>query len=83
MKLKTFGETAQFFYSLNGEEYQKIGGLLDATILSDDYFNKQGHIMFTGAFIGICCQELSGQGKYADFDFFIYRDKKEEEEKHL
>lgn len=72
LKLVTYGETAQYFYSLDGEKYSAVGPALDAEILSDDYFNKTGHIMFTGAFIGICCQDLSGRGAYADFDYFYY-----------
>lgn len=74
MRLNTNGETAQFSYSLDGETYQPVGDALDATILSDDYFNKTGHIMFTGAFIGIACQDLSGMGCYADFDYLNYQD---------
>jgi xylan 1,4-beta-xylosidase len=78
MKLTTYGETAQYAYSLDGQNYMDIGEPIDASILSDDYFNKTGHIMFTGAFIGICCQDLSGQGIYADFDFFSYKHLDEE-----
>ena len=28
---------------------------------------------FTGTMIGICCQDLTGFGKYADFDWFEVR----------
>ena len=73
LRLNTYGETAQFSYSLNGIDYEKTGEPVDATILSDDYFNKLGHIMFTGAFAGICCQDLSGEGCFADFDFLYYK----------
>jgi xylan 1,4-beta-xylosidase len=72
LRLKTSKEKAQFSYSLDGETYLNIGDAMDATKLSDDYFQKTGHVMFTGAFIGICCQDLSGVGGYADFDFFSY-----------
>jgi xylan 1,4-beta-xylosidase len=27
---------------------------------------------FTGAFLGICCQDLSGRRRHADFDWFEY-----------
>jgi xylan 1,4-beta-xylosidase len=27
---------------------------------------------FTGAFVGMACHDLSGQGKHADFDYFEY-----------
>ncbi len=69
LKLQIAGETAQFYYSMDGETYFPIGDLLDATTLSDDYYKKSGHIMFTGAFIGICCQNLAGKNCYADFDY--------------
>lgn len=66
-------EEARFSYSTDGEHFQEIGPVLDATILSDDYFDQTGHGMFTGAFVGICCQDLSGQGCSADFDYFCYK----------
>ena len=28
---------------------------------------------FTGAFIGMCCQDVSGRGKWAYFDSFEYK----------
>ena len=69
LKLTTRKETAQFSYALDGENYREIGELLDATILSDDYFDQTGHGMFTGAFVAICCQDTSGERKAADFDW--------------
>ncbi|MCT1402961.1 hypothetical protein M4D81_28610 [Paenibacillus sp. p3-SID867] len=39
--------------------------------LSDEYEAKLG---FTGAFIGLCAQDLSGMMKQADFDYFKYID---------
>ena len=32
------------------------------------------HCMFTGAFMGMACQDLAGDGCHADFDFFEYRE---------
>lgn len=61
-------ETLQFAYSQNGESWQNIGPVYDATKLSDDY----GPESFTGAFVGICVQDLSGRHKHADFDWFEY-----------
>lgn len=59
----------RFSYSLDGTAWKSIGGELDASILSDDYGDDWG---FTGAFIGMACQDLTGQRKAADFDFFEY-----------
>ena len=55
----------QFSASPDGKTWHDIGRVLDASKLSDDY--AQG---FTGAMIGICAQDLSGNRKTADFDYF-------------
>lgn len=67
-------ELTHFYYSLNGEEFQRIEPALDAIVLSDDYYYKFDQYRFTGAFIGICCQDLALHKAYADFDFFDYRE---------
>lgn len=59
----------QFSYSKDGKNWIKIGTTFDASILSDEYTVPN---RFTGAFVGICCQDLSGQRRAADFDFFEY-----------
>ena len=74
LKLTTEKEKAYFSYSMDGTNYQRVGKELDATVLSDDYYAATGHIMFTGAFIGICCQDLAGRKVYADFDYFEYKE---------
>jgi xylan 1,4-beta-xylosidase len=61
--------TLQFSYSQDGLTWQKIGGSFDATKLSDQY-SREGS--FTGTFIGLCVQDLSGTRKAADFDYFEY-----------
>lgn len=73
LALAADGETARFSYSLDGENFQNIGAALDAAVLSDDYYTNIQESRFTGAFIGICCQDMSGRGAYADFDYFEYR----------
>jgi xylan 1,4-beta-xylosidase len=62
--------TLQFAYSSDGVTWTNVGPLCDATKLSDDY----GPESFTGAFVGICVQDLSGPRKHADFDWFEYRE---------
>jgi xylan 1,4-beta-xylosidase len=63
--------TLQFHASPDGAKWQAIGPVLDATKVSDDY----GSILhFTGAMIGICAQDLSGNRKTADFDYFELKD---------
>lgn len=65
-------ERAQFYYSVDGQVFEKVGGELDATVLSDDYYRRINTSRFTGAFVGICCQDIGGRGGYADFDYFEY-----------
>lgn len=72
-------ESLRFYYSRDGEEWLAIGGEMDATKLSDENAElvKDGIALdqgFTGAFIGICAQDLSGRQLHADFDYFTYRE---------
>jgi xylan 1,4-beta-xylosidase len=46
----------------------------DGSILSDEAA-APGTPNFTGAFVGLACQDLSGAGRPADFDFFELRDR--------
>lgn len=67
----------QFYFATAENEWQKIGGILDGSILSDDYVSESSHRYrpaFTGAFVGLCCQDLSGKQLYADFDWFEYKE---------
>ena len=59
-----------FSYSLDGQKWNKIDQDFDITTLSDE-FCQEGH--FTGAFVGICAQDLAGTQTKADFDYFEYR----------
>ena len=61
----------RFSYSRDGEEWSPIGGTHDASRLSDEYC-REGR--FTGAFVGLCCQDLAGGRQPADFDYFEYRE---------
>ena len=67
----------QFYYATVENEWIAVGGVLDGSILSDDYVQHGGlqyRAAFTGAFVGICCQDLSGLSLHADFDWFEYRE---------
>jgi xylan 1,4-beta-xylosidase len=57
----------QFFASADALEWITVGPVLDMTKLSDDYGTG---FRFTGAFCGICAQDLGGTRLHADFDFF-------------
>lgn len=56
-----------FSYRVEGCEWQKIAEHIDGSFMSDEACNEG---WFTGAMAGICCQDLTGFGKYADFDWF-------------
>jgi xylan 1,4-beta-xylosidase len=60
-------ERLQFSASPDGRSWQTVGPVLDASKLSDDY--GQG-LHFTGAFVGLCAQDLGGTRQPADFDYF-------------
>lgn len=65
------GPELRFFASPDGTDWQAVGPVLDASKLSDDYGNR---LRFTGAFVGICAQDLGGTRAPADFDWFEVRD---------
>ena len=71
LKLEVDNEKVRFFYGYE-EEYhsgklQKIGPCVNASFLSDEACEEG---WFSGTMIGICCQDLTGFGKHADFDWF-------------
>ena len=56
-----------------GDEWRVLPQL-DASMLSDEAgppFNPN----FTGAFVGVCCQDLAGTRQPADFSYFDYRER--------
>jgi xylan 1,4-beta-xylosidase len=59
-----------FSYSPDGREWKSFEQAFDITTLSDE-FCLDG--CFTGAMVGICVQDLTGQRLKADFDYFEYR----------
>lgn len=69
-------DTLRFSWSADNEVWQQIGPALDAGTLSDEHVRGWG---FTGAFVGVCCQDLSGRAIHADFDWFEYRECADEE----
>ena len=66
-------EQLQFFWSLDNIRWQATGIELDQSLISDEVGKGEG-ANFTGAFIGMACQDSSGCNKVADFDFFSYEE---------
>lgn len=67
-------ERLQFAFRLAGEGWSFIPQTFDASILSDEA-GPPGPPNFTGAFVGACCQDLSGTRWPADVADFAYRDR--------
>lgn len=59
-----------FSASPDGRDWQRVGPVLDGSKLSDDYGRA---LHFTGAFVGLCAQDLGGTGATADFTRFELR----------
>ena len=61
----------QFSWRVPDGDWQAVGPVLDATILSDEAGVGEGN-NFTGAFVGMAAYDISGQGLPADFEWFDY-----------
>ncbi|MEX2603111.1 MAG: glycoside hydrolase family 43 protein [Gracilimonas sp.] len=77
LRVKVDYDKLRFFYSEDGKNWTFTGQILDASTLSDEYEKPGGDGHFTGAFVGMCCQDLSGRKKPADFDYFEYHNRTE------
>jgi xylan 1,4-beta-xylosidase len=75
LKAALNGGDLQFYYAVKENEWITAGAVLNSGILSDDYVRDDAgryRPAFTGAFVGICCQDLSGNKIPAHFDWFSY-----------
>lgn len=70
LRVKVDYSKLQFYYSTDEKSWTAIGPELDASILSDEYVGNH----FTGAFVGLCCHDISGRKMHADFDYFEYKE---------
>jgi xylan 1,4-beta-xylosidase len=71
MRLQLNSHWYQFSYSLDGQNWLKIGPPLNATHLSDE---GSGEIFrFTGSLVGLYACDLTGQQLAADFEYFEYQ----------
>ena len=58
-----------FSWSTDGDDWTALDCTLDMRFLSDEY-GGDSRIQFTGTFVGLCCNDLSGARRHADFDYF-------------
>ncbi|MDR3438767.1 glycoside hydrolase family 43 protein [Telmatospirillum sp.] len=72
MRVEVRGASLQFFYSVEDSAWIKVGGILDASFLSDECGEGE-HGNFTGAFVGMAANDLGGLAMPADFFHFTYR----------
>jgi len=64
-------ERLHFAYRVSGAEWTRIPHQFEASILSDEA-TAPGLPNFTGSFVGMACQDMSGERYPADFDWFEY-----------
>ena len=69
-------ERLHFGYRVEGagNDWHWLPKQFDASILSDEAC-APGTANFTGAFVGMACQDTSGTAHPADFDFFEYKER--------
>ncbi|WP_338533705.1 glycoside hydrolase family 43 protein [Paenibacillus peoriae] len=71
LKVKVRENKYTFYYSFDEKTWSDIPVSFDSYKLSDEYVRKNG---FTGAFIGMHCQDTRGTNQPADFDYFNYKE---------
>ncbi len=76
MRVEVDFERLYFAYQVVGvdNDWRWIPRQFDASILSDEA-SAIGQPNFTGAFVGVACQDMSGTIRPADFDFFEYEER--------
>lgn len=71
LRVEVHGMKQQFLIAEGDEAFTPIGPVLDASILSDEAGKGDG-ANFTGNFVGMTAQDLTGRAKHADFSAFRY-----------
>jgi xylan 1,4-beta-xylosidase len=71
LRMEVDCERLYFAYSVEGNGWQWLSSVFDASVVSDEA-GPPGNPNFTGAFVGMCCQDIAGTRVPADFDWFEY-----------
>jgi xylan 1,4-beta-xylosidase len=74
MRAEVDEERLYFGYRVGGGAWTWLPQVFDASILSDEA-NAPGAPNFTGNFVGMSCNDMSGTARPADFDYFEYRER--------
>ena len=72
LRVRVESSQLTFAWSADNENWVELPYELDASLLSDEAGKGEG-AQFTGAFVGMCCQDLDGSRRVADFSYFSYR----------
>ena len=80
LQLRISGRKSQFSWSEDGQEYRPAGPVLDTSEFSDEYC-RYGE--FTGAFVGLACEDSLLHRACAVFDFFRYEAHPEQDVAHF
>lgn len=67
-------ERLRFAYRIGAGDWMWLPQQFDASILSDEAA-APGTPNFTGAFVGMACQDMAGTARAADFDWFDYHER--------
>jgi xylan 1,4-beta-xylosidase len=73
LKASVDREVLRYYWSDDAASWSPVGEALDYSLLCDEVGRGEG-ANFTGAFVGICCQDIAGTALPADFNFFEYRE---------
>ncbi|HET7535628.1 MAG TPA: glycoside hydrolase family 43 protein [Candidatus Didemnitutus sp.] len=74
LRVEVDQERLLFAWRIGGGAWQWLPEHFDASILSDEA-TAPGAPNFTGAFVGVACQDMAGTERPADFDWFDYRER--------
>jgi xylan 1,4-beta-xylosidase len=74
LRMEVDFERLIFSYRLPGQDWRALPQVFDASNVSDEA-GPPTLPNFTGAFTGVCCQDLAGTRRPADFDYFEYRER--------
>lgn len=75
LRVEVDAERLRFAWRPEGQaQWTWLAEVFDASILSDEA-TQPGAPNFTGAFVGMACQDMSGAGRPADFVHFRYADR--------
>ena len=67
---------------MRGAPWTVLPQVFDGSVVSDEA-GPPTLPNFTGAFTGVCCQDLSGMQRPADFDYFEYRGREYQPQREL